>query len=153
MPAVSPRAPSLPEARGEAVERWLRNRAGLLLDALHEGPRLAAAGLHLALRLAAVALDDASRLVRRWRSSRSTFVRVRLISRSARLRAVLPRRSYLRRLVATRRCTLRCTLPSSRSALWRETVYGLTTSSTSSRAVSAAPTGISTARSACACTT
>src|SRR3954449_12078578 len=76
MPAVSPRAPSLPEARGEAhqprapgragrwrrVERWLRNRAGLLLDALHEGPRLAAAGLHLALRLAAVALDDASRL-------------------------------------------------------------------------------------------
>src|SRR3954463_10947242 len=59
MPAVSPRAPSLREARGGTMNDALGERSHL---PLHEGPRLAAAGLHLALRLAAVALDDASRL-------------------------------------------------------------------------------------------
>src|SRR3954451_2401728 len=59
MPAVSPRAPSLREARGEAMNDALGERSHL---PLHEGLRLAAAGLHLTLRLAAVALDDASRL-------------------------------------------------------------------------------------------
>src|SRR5215211_237061 len=69
MPAVSPRAPSLREARGEAKPRapgsagcartlFLGQRADLLLHAVHEAPRVAARRPCRALRLAAVAPDQ-----------------------------------------------------------------------------------------------